>query len=57
MGREKPASSFGVMAHLFALYGWMSWHFWNHIAAAVLWTLGVLFVVVHFTERMKERRE
>jgi ABC-type multidrug transport system permease subunit len=44
------------MAHLFALYGWMSWHFWNHIAATVIWTLAVCFLLAYIMERAKGKK-
>jgi hypothetical protein len=53
MSSDKPASSLGIMAHLCALYGWMSWQFWNHTAAAVIWTLGVVFLMSYFYDRAK----
>lgn len=55
MASDKPASSMGTVAHFFALYGWMSWHHWNHIAATVLWTLGGICLVGFIAERAKSR--
>lgn len=56
MGSDKPVSSLGIMAHLCALYGWMSWQFWSHTAATVIWTLGVIFLFTHIMERAKARK-
>lgn len=56
MSADKPASSMGTVAHFFALYGWMSWHFWSHIAAAVLWTLGGISFIGFVVERAKSER-
>ncbi len=57
MSIDKPVSSLGIMAHLCALYGWMSWQFWNHVAAAMIWTLGGVFLVSHFHDRYRVNQE
>lgn len=57
MENDKPVSSLGIMSHLCALYGWMSWKFWNHTSATVIWTLGVIFLLSHFYERMKSKKQ
>lgn len=56
MSDSKSASGAAIMAHLFALYGWMSWHFWNHIAATVIWTLAVCFLLAYIMERAKGKK-
>jgi len=56
MGSDKSVSSTFIMANLCALYGWMTWQFWSHIAAAVIWTLAVVFLIAHIAERAKANK-
>jgi len=35
----------GLWINILSLWGWMSWHFWSHIAAIVFWIFAVLVFV------------
>ena len=57
MEDNNKVSTLGLMSHLAALYGWMSWEFWNHTAAAVIWTLAAMFMMAHIHDRISSKRK
>lgn len=52
--QDRPASTLGMLAHIFVLYGWMTWVQWSHTAAAVIWTFAGVFLFAHFYDKFKK---
>lgn len=37
----RRALTFSFSLHV-GLVGWMSWHFWSHVAGGVIWTIAAM---------------